>query len=93
MTDTMFEIGENITHDTAKAALKQGLQHIAAGATQVSCRTLASFDSSALAVLLAWRRAAAQRGQGLHVTQVPTSLASLAWAYGVDALAFGEQAA
>ncbi len=86
----MFETGEEITHGTAKAVLKTGLKQIADGATQLNCAPLVRFDSSALAVLLAWRRAAAQRGGTLQILRVPAALQSLARAYGIDHLAFGD---
>ena len=81
-----FETGVTLTHASAKAALAAGLARIAAGATGVDCTPLSQFDSSALAVLLAWQRAARARGQSLDVVNLPPALASLAHAYGVDAL-------
>ena len=81
-----FETGATLTHASAKAALAAGLERIAAGATGVDCVQLEQFDSSALAVLLAWQRAARARGQALDVVNLPASLASLARAYGVDSL-------
>ncbi|MGF6816374.1 ABC-type transporter Mla MlaB component [Paraburkholderia atlantica] len=56
-----FDSGATLTHESAKAALAAGLQRIAAGARGVDCAPLTQFDSSALAVLLAWVRAAAAR--------------------------------
>lgn len=85
----MFEAGDDITHSTAKAVLKAGLKRIADGETHLDCRPLVRFDSSALAVMLAWQRAALKRGHELHVSGVPAGLESLARAYGVDGLAFG----
>ena len=81
-----FETGDTLTHASAKAALAAGLSHIAAGATGVDCAALKQFDSSALAVLVAWQRAAHARGQALDVVNLPPALASLARAYGVDPL-------
>jgi phospholipid transport system transporter-binding protein len=81
-----FATGAALTHDSAKAALAAGLQRIAAGATAVDCTPLAQFDSSALAVLLAWQRAASSRGVTLDIVHLPAGLAALARAYGVDAL-------
>nr|WP_241030597.1 STAS domain-containing protein [Paraburkholderia sp. Ac-20347] len=75
-----------MTHESAKAALSAGLAQIASGATAVDCAPLTQFDSSALAVLLAWQRAASQRGAILSVVNLPAALASLARAYGVDSL-------
>ncbi len=81
-----FSTGTTITHASAKAALAAGLASIEAGATGVDCSPLAEFDSSALAVLLAWRRAAETRGSVFEIANLPAGLASLAEAYGVHAL-------
>jgi phospholipid transport system transporter-binding protein len=81
-----FETGAMLTHASAKAALAAGLERIAGGATGVDCAPLTQFDSSALAVLLAWQRAAQTRGAALDIVNLPAGLASLAQAYGVDTL-------
>ncbi|WP_213781540.1 STAS domain-containing protein [Caballeronia sp. dw_276] len=81
-----FETAPTLTHDSAKSALDAGLSRIAAGATEVDCAPLKQFDSSALAVLIAWQRAANARGAALAVVNLPSGLASLAQAYGVDTL-------
>lgn len=84
-----FDSGVTLTHASAKAALAQGLARIEAGATAVDCGALAQFDSSALAVLLAWQRAARARGVTLDIENLPPKLASLAQAYGIDTLLSG----
>ncbi|MHA7153140.1 STAS domain-containing protein, partial [Burkholderia pseudomallei] len=66
-----FDSGATLTHASAKAALAQGLARIEAGATAVDCGALAQFDSSALAVLLAWQRAARARGVTLDIENLP----------------------
>jgi phospholipid transport system transporter-binding protein len=81
-----FESGATLTHASANAALAAGLQRIAAGANGVDCAPLTQFDSSALAVLLAWQRAAQARGAAFEIVNLPAGLASLAQAYGVDTL-------
>ena len=81
-----FASGATLTHESAKATLAAGLQRIAAGAGGVDCAPLTQFDSSALAVFLAWQRAASARGGALAIVNLPTGLASLAQAYGVDTL-------
>jgi phospholipid transport system transporter-binding protein len=81
-----FATGANLTHESAKAALSAGFAQISAGATAVDCAALTQFDSSALAVLIAWQRAARERGAPLAVLNMPPALASLARAYGVDTL-------
>ncbi|KDB06607.1 Sulfate transporter/antisigma-factor antagonist STAS [Burkholderia sp. lig30] len=84
-----FDAGATLTHASAKAALAAGLARIESGATAVDCAALAQFDSAALAVLLAWQRAARARGATLDILNLPPKLASLAQAYGVDALING----
>jgi phospholipid transport system transporter-binding protein len=81
-----FVSGTTLTHASAKAALAAGLASIEAGATGVDCAPLTEFDSSALAVLLAWRRAGQARGIAFEIVNLPGSLASLAEVYGVDTL-------
>jgi phospholipid transport system transporter-binding protein len=81
-----FATGSTLTHASAKEALAAGLARIAGGARGVDCAPLAQFDSSALAVLLAWQRAADARGAALEIVNLPAGLASLAQAYGVDTL-------
>jgi phospholipid transport system transporter-binding protein len=43
-------------------------------------------DSSAVALLLEWRREAARRGKGLNFVNLPANLLSLAELYGVTGL-------
>ncbi len=81
-----FQTAVTLTHESAKAALDAGLSCIATGAMEVDCAPLTQFDSSAVAVLLAWQRAATARGARLGVVNLPSGLASLAQAYGVDTL-------
>ncbi|MBI0326538.1 STAS domain-containing protein [Burkholderia plantarii] len=83
---SQFATGASLTHASAKAALDDGLGRIAGGATAVDCAALARFDSAALAVLLAWQRAARARGAALEILNLPPALASLARAYGIDSL-------
>lgn len=83
---SQFATGATLTHASAKAALDEGLGRIAAGANAVDCAALAQFDSAALAVLLAWQRAAQAHGARLDILNLPDKLASLARAYGIDTL-------
>jgi phospholipid transport system transporter-binding protein len=86
---TRFSTGTTLTHVSANAALAAGLEQIRRGAAGVDCAPLAQFDSSALAVLLAWQRAAQARGGAFDIVNLPAGLASLAQAYGVDTLLSG----
>ena len=74
-----------LTVQNAKAALEQGLAAIKAGQTVFDLGTVQVADSSAVAVLLAWKRAARKAGAALSYVNLPASLQSLAALYGVDA--------
>src|SRR6186997_1362363 len=69
----------------AKAVLDQGLAAIKAGQTVFDLASVQQADSSAVAVLLAWKRAARKAGAALSYINLPASLTSLAALYGVDA--------
>lgn len=77
---------ETLTVINAKAALDQGLAAIRGGQTVFDLATVKTADSSAVAVLLAWQRAARKSGVALSYVNLPASLKSLAALYGVDAL-------
>ena len=74
-----------LTVQNAKAALAQGLKAIKAGHTVFDLGTVTVADSSAVAVLLEWKRAARVAGTALSYINLPASLQSLAALYGVDA--------
>jgi phospholipid transport system transporter-binding protein len=56
------------------------------GALVIDAATLASFDTSAIAVLLEARRLAQAAGRVLSVQGAPTAMVELAGLYGVDGL-------
>jgi phospholipid transport system transporter-binding protein len=76
---------DTLTVQNAKAALDQGIAAIKAGQTVIDLGAIKAADSSAVAVLLAWKRAARKSGAALAYVNVPASLQSLAALYGVDA--------
>ena len=82
----MFQPTSSLTVANAKSVLEQGLRALASGENKVDLANLATVDSSAVAVLLAWRRAATARGMALTFDHVPASLLSLAQLYGVAEL-------
>ncbi len=75
---------ETLTVINAKAALDLGLAAIKTGQTVFDLGTVKTADSSAVAVLLAWKRAARKSGTALSYVNVPAGLQSLAELYGVD---------
>lgn len=82
----MFQPSETLTVYNAQTALQAGLQAIAAGQTEIDLGQLAAVDSTAVATLLAWKRAAAERGTALVFHRMPANLHSLANLYGVSDL-------
>jgi phospholipid transport system transporter-binding protein len=85
----MFQPAESLTVANAKASLEAGLQAIASGQENIDLAGLKSVDSSAVSVMLAWRRAAQAKALPLHFHHVPHNLQSLIRLYGVDELLAG----
>jgi phospholipid transport system transporter-binding protein len=85
-TDLMLSTGTSLTNQNAAAVLRDGLARVAQGEVEVDCTALTQVDSSAVAVLLAWHRAAVARGQALALRGVPAQLSQLASLYGIDGL-------
>lgn len=85
----MFKPGAQLTVNNASAVLRDGLSAIAGGQSGIDVSAVAVVDSSAVATLLAWRRAAQQRGVALEFGALPANLQSLADLYGVTALLSG----
>jgi phospholipid transport system transporter-binding protein len=70
----------------APALLAKGRAAMPSGACVVDLGRVAEADSSALAVMLGWLRAAAAAGVDLRFVAVPPGVASLAELYGVAEL-------
>ena len=75
-----------LTVNTAKSALEAGLEAVHEGQNEFDLAQLTLVDSSAVAALLAWSRAAAATGRSLTFHNAPANLLSLTQLYGVDAL-------
>ena len=88
----MLVLPTRLVHEDAQACLRmltQGLQHGAQAQSVpvvADASALSSFDSSALAVLLACRREALAVGRSFVVRGLHPRLAGLAGLYGVSAL-------
>ena len=54
--------------------------------SSVALERVRTVDSSAVALLLAWKRRAAEEGKALAFTGIPLNLAALAALYGVEEL-------
>jgi phospholipid transport system transporter-binding protein len=78
-----------LTHQQATACLRmlvQGLPAQTGPAVAVDASSLQHFDSSALAVLLEFRRVSLAGGKGFEVRGLSPRLTDLARLYGVDEL-------
>jgi phospholipid transport system transporter-binding protein len=75
-----------VTLANAAALLEQGYAQIGNGARSVDLAEVTELDSSLLALLLAWQRAARKRNAGLTFTNLPPGLETIARLYGVAEL-------
>jgi phospholipid transport system transporter-binding protein len=82
----MFQVPTRIRLDNALVIKQSGLQALAQGETRFDLSQVEDVDSSALAVLLAWKRAAQQGGRELTLEGCSGNLGALAELYGVEAL-------
>ncbi len=79
-----------IKMDEAATAAASAVQAVVGGERHIDCSALAHFDSSALSVLLAAKRAVAAQTspESLRITGYPDKLHQLAQLYGIDTLLF-----
>ena len=70
----------------APSVLEAGLRAIADGQTEIDLAELTAVDSSAVATMLAWQRAARKSGKSLVFRNLPANLQSLVNLYDVDEL-------
>lgn len=82
----MYQPALALTFDQAQAALDDGLRAIAGGQTQIDLSKITAIDSSAVAVLLNWQRAALKASTQLRFIGMPGNLLSLIDVYGVSGL-------
>ena len=81
-----FMVEGAMNHDTAKSLLEAGRAALAAGAPLFDLSAVAEVDSSGLAVIFGWQRAADAQGKKVRIAHPPANLVSLAELYGVSAL-------
>lgn len=82
----MFRPASPFNVSTAKAIYQAGLVAIRAGQTSIDLTDLVQADSSAVAALVGWQRAALRQGSALVFTNLSANLLSLAALYGVAEL-------
>ena len=63
--------------------LRAGSMHVGSADLTLDLSAVTEVDSSALALLLEWRREAARRSRKLHLLNLPANLRTLAEVYGV----------
>ena len=78
-----------ITIDNAVSLLAQGSGLFTAPQVTVDLAAVAEVDSSAVSLLLEWRREAERSGRSIRFVNLPDNLKSLAALYGVDGLIAG----
>ena len=72
--------------ENAVALLAQGNELFTAPQVTLDLAAVTEVDSSALSLLLEWRREAARNGRAIRYLNLPANLRSLAELYGVDEL-------
>lgn len=82
----MFQPASTLTFASAKAALDAGLRAVEGGQTTIDLGGVTAMDSSAVATLIAWQRAARSKGVTLSFLNMPANLRSLLELYGVAEL-------
>lgn len=72
-----------MTMGVAARLLAEGQAAIATAATRFDLSAVGELDSSSLAVIFGWMRAAREAGKTVHLLNPPQNLLSLAEVYGV----------
>jgi phospholipid transport system transporter-binding protein len=80
-----FLLPATITQQTATQLELEGLRNLS-DLANIDCSQLKDFDSTVLAVLLAWRKKLQENKQSLFIERAPEKLKVLAKLYGVSAL-------
>jgi phospholipid transport system transporter-binding protein len=79
----MFTPASAFTHETAASQLAAGVAAIDAGQHVIAFDQTTSFDSSAVACMLAWKRHAQERAVEVTFQGLPANLTSMIQLYGV----------
>ena len=79
----MFVPANALTVGTIKAMYAAGLAAIRAGQASIDLAGVTAVDSTAVAAMVGWQRAAQQQGVKLDFQNLPANLQSLATLYGV----------
>ena len=79
-------LGGPVTLANVAGVLEEGRRCLAEGVRTVDLAEVNELDSSLLALLLAWKREAGRRAQGLDFVNLPESLQTIARLYGASEL-------
>lgn len=79
----MYQPEQELGLRNALDSVRAGLAAITQGQTSIDLSSLAVVDSSAVAVMLEWQRAASALGKTLTFQGVPATLSSLIALYGL----------
>lgn len=86
VTDGIARPGGSLTLEHATRILAAGEQALSEGVNRFDFSAVDKVDSSALSLILCWRRRAQALGRELEIINLPESMASLAALYGVSDL-------
>ena len=75
-----------VTAANVGALLEEGRQQIAAPEVTIDLAGVTEVDSTAVSLLLEWRRQAHRANRTIHYANIPANLTSLAELYGVTEL-------
>jgi phospholipid transport system transporter-binding protein len=75
-----------VTMANVESLLQQGREQLASASATIDLSGVTEVDSSALSLLLEWRRDAARNGRTVRFARLPANLQSLAQLYGVTEL-------
>lgn len=81
-----LEVSGALTLDAARGLLESGSSQLRRGETVFDLSAVSEVDSSGLAVIFGWQRAATQAGGTIRIANPPQNLVSLATLYGVSDL-------
>ena len=82
----MYQPAQELSLQNAVTSVQAGLAAIAGGQVQFDLSALTIVDSSAVAVMLEWQRAAKRLGKVITFLGVPANVSSLIELYGLSEL-------
>jgi phospholipid transport system transporter-binding protein len=88
--DGLCSVRGPITVDNVVTLLEQGREQLTSASATIDLSGVTEVDSSALSLLLEWRRDAARSGRAVRFDRLPANLQSLAQLYGVTELLSAE---